>query len=94
LLVCRVPLVTFRAYIKNWHQVFSFFQKNFMEENKKNNSSISQEQKDRAGNDNYKNIETAVNNPSYFDNDYAAGQEDKITKREHETEEEGRVGKS
>lgn len=65
-----------------------------MQENKKNTSDQQQNIGSKAGD--YKNIETAVNNPSYFDNDYAAHQEDKITEKEHRTEDENQdeIGKS
>lgn len=71
-----------------------------MEENKRNkqeneqSTSINKDQRGRVGQGDYKNIETAVNNPSYFDDDYAAKQEDEITEQEHKTQKEGRVGRS
>ena len=34
----------------------------------------------------YKNIETSVNSPSYFDDDYEVKQEDKISSEEAKTE--------
>jgi hypothetical protein len=71
---------------------FHFFQNDFMEENKKDIPKQQQNREAKQGN--YKNIETSVNNPSSFDDDYAAKEEDKITEREHKTEKEGRVGRS
>ena len=41
----------------------------------------------------YKNIETSVNNPEYFDDSYESQQEDEISSEEPKTEDEGRVGK-
>jgi hypothetical protein len=47
-----------------------------------------------AGNDQYKNIETSVNNPAYFDDDYESRAEDELTEEEPKTEKDGRTGKS
>ena len=40
-----------------------------------------------------KNIETPVNNPGYFDDDYESGVEDEISEDEAKTENEGSAGK-
>lgn len=60
----------------------------------KNRNTSEKQENTGAQQGNYKNIETAVNNPSYFDDDYEVEQENKITEHEHKTEDEGRVGKS
>jgi hypothetical protein len=55
----------------------------------------SQENTDRVGTDagEYKNIQTAVNNPAYFDEDYAVGEEERIAQNEVDTEDENNVHK-
>lgn len=40
-----------------------------------------------------KNIETSVNNPGYFDDDYESKAEEEITGEESKTGNEGRAGK-
>lgn len=42
----------------------------------------------------YRNIETSVNNPSYFDDDYEAKQEGEMSKEEAASEKENRTGRS
>jgi hypothetical protein len=42
----------------------------------------------------YQNIETSVNNPNYFDEDYANDQEDQMASRDARTEDEGTTGKN
>jgi hypothetical protein len=42
----------------------------------------------------YRNIETSVNNPSYFDDDYEVKQENEISKEEARREKEIRAGRS
>jgi hypothetical protein len=42
----------------------------------------------------FKNVETGVNNPGNFDDDFAADEENKISQEEARTEKEGRTGKS
>jgi hypothetical protein len=39
----------------------------------------------------YRNVETSVNNPSYFDDDYEVEQENEISRKEAETEDENNV---
>jgi len=41
----------------------------------------------------YKNVETSVNNRSYFDDDYEVGQEDEMSREEAKTEDENNVTK-
>ena len=47
-----------------------------------------QQEKPKEGD--FRNIETAVDNPSNFDDDYAAEQEEKISEQEASTEDENR----
>lgn len=42
----------------------------------------------------YRNIETSVNNPSYFDDDYEVEQENKIAEDEAKREREDRIKRS
>ena len=51
------------------------------------------DEKLRTGGEDYKNIETAVNNPNYFDDDYAVEQENKIGQDEAKSEKDDRVGR-
>lgn len=62
-----------------------------MENNNRNNSNEQQNQGAQQGE--YKNVETSVNNPSYFDDSYESKAEDEITDEEPKTENEGRTGK-
>jgi hypothetical protein len=62
-----------------------------MDNNRKHSPDEPQNQGAREGD--YKNIETSVNNPSYFDDSYESEQEDEISMEEPKTEDEGRVGK-
>lgn len=51
------------------------------------------DEKLRTGGEDYKHIETAVNNPNYFDDDYAVEQENKIGQDEAKSEKDDRVGR-
>jgi hypothetical protein len=62
-----------------------------MDNNRKHSPDEPQNQGAREGD--YKNVETSVNNPSYFDDSYESQQEDEISSEEPKTEDEGRVGK-
>jgi len=42
----------------------------------------------------YRNVETSVNNPEYFGDDYESRQEDEIAEGNAATEDEGQTGKS
>ena len=42
----------------------------------------------------YRNIETSVNNPSYFDDEYEAQQDNQIVEDESKREKEGRIERS
>ena len=42
----------------------------------------------------YRNIETSVNNPSYFDDDYEVEQDNKIAEDESKSEKEDRIKRS
>lgn len=46
-----------------------------------------------AGEGNYKNTETSVNNPFYFNDNYESKAEDEIAEEEAKTEKERRSGK-
>ena len=61
-------------------------QNNFMDNNKKHSPDNPQNQGAREGE--YKNVETSVNNPSYFNDDYESQQEDELTEEEPKTEKE------
>jgi hypothetical protein len=65
---------------------------------KKNNQGSSSEQAGydptRAGGKDYKNIETSVNNPAYFDDDDANMREDEMASEDARTEDEGETGKN
>ena len=45
-----------------------------------------------AGEGNYKNVETSVNNPSYFDDSYESRTEDELTEEESKAEKQNRDG--
>ena len=60
-------------------------------DNRKHSPDEPQNQGAREGD--YKNIETSVNNPSYFDDSYESQQEDAITEEEPKTEKEQQEGK-
>jgi hypothetical protein len=62
-----------------------------MVNNKNTNADDLQHQ--AAGEGNYKNVETSVNNPSSFDDSYESEAEDEITREEPKTEKEQRAGK-
>lgn len=62
-----------------------------MDNNRKHSPDEPKNQGAREGD--YKNVETSVNSPSSFDDDYESKQEDEITREEAKTEKEGRVGK-
>ena len=57
-----------------------------------NNSSPVAGQGSETRDSGYKNIETSVNNPDYFNDDYAVGQEDEMGNEEAKTEKEERIG--
>ena len=59
-----------------------------------NNRKTYNEENPGAKEGEYKNVETSVNNPSYFDDSYESEQEDEITMEEPKTENDGSVGKS
>jgi len=61
--------------------------------NDNNNANGRLDEKLRTGGEDYKNIETAVNNPNYFDDDYAVKQENKIGQDEAKSEKDDRVGR-
>jgi len=65
-----------------------------MDNNRKHNPDDPQNQGAREGD--FKNIETAVNNPSYFDDSYASQQADEIAeeKRKAKQEQEGQHGRN
>jgi len=42
----------------------------------------------------FRNVETGVNNPGQFDDNFETEQEDQISEEEARTEDEGRTGKS
>ena len=58
-----------------------------------NNSDTSREEKQNGGaqEGQYKNIETSVNNRSYFGDDYEVEQEDEMSRNEANTEDENNV---
>ena len=59
-----------------------------------NNSQNTNENQDqRAGDGNYKNIETSVNNRQAFGDDYEVEQEDQMSQGEAESERNERIGK-
>jgi hypothetical protein len=62
-----------------------------MDSNRKHSPDHPQKRGAREGD--YENVETSVNNPSYFNDDYESQQEDEITEEEPKTEKEQREGK-
>jgi len=62
-----------------------------MDNNRKHHSAEPQNQ--RESESNYKNIETSVNNPSYFDDNYESKAENEIAEEETKTEKQQRAGK-
>lgn len=63
------------------------------EDRSNNGNSQEQSQKGR-GEEQYKNIETKVNNREYFGDDYAVDQEEDMGQQEAKTEKENRPGRS
>jgi len=62
-------------------------------ESKTHNPQRPNQQKQGAQEGEYRNIETAVNNPSYFDDDYAVEQGNEILREEARTEKADRPDK-
>jgi len=62
-----------------------------MDNNRKHSSDGPKNQ--GAGEGRYKNIETSVNTPSYFDDSHESKAEDEITEEEPKTEKQQRAGK-
>lgn len=59
------------------------------------NNGTNQEQSPKGrGDEQYKNIETKVNNREYFGDDYESGQDDEMSSNEAKTEKENRPGRS
>lgn len=63
--------------------------------NTSGNNTTQQQQTSHQGSreGDYKNIETAVNNPSYFDDDYAVKQEEEFVHDDKPRDDDNRVGR-
>ena len=53
-----------------------------------------QEQNEGAAEGSYRNVETSVNNPDYYDDEKVTRMEDELTEEEPRTEKEGRTDRS
>lgn len=61
----------------------------------RSNNGTNQEQSPKGrGDEQYKNIETKVNNREYFGDEYETGQDDEISSNEAKTEKANRPGRS
>jgi hypothetical protein len=57
------------------------------------NQSVDRNDQDQIKEESFKNIETSVNNRSYFDDDYAVTEEDNISSDEAKSENDDNGGK-
>ena len=60
--------------------------------NNSNSSNSRLDEKLRTNTEDYKNIETAVNNPNYFDDDFAVKQEEAFIQDDQPNDNDNRVG--
>jgi len=68
--------------------------KDFSKEKNDSSADDSSRNSTGAGEGSYKNVETSVNSPESFGDDYESQAEDELTEEEPKTEKDGRTGKS